>query len=498
MGWFPVYTQVALTGYRVVKSRVRNHPLLLFWFVLLILAFFGIILKLFEFSIAQSELDIFEGVDRNGAVFMLFFLFLAKSTMDGINKGAASKEMTFLLSAKIRRRDILAGILVALTLFNLAIVALIFGIAVPMIVGLHMALPTDPYLLVYAIQMCLLGTFFGFVYAFLLYIQPLWKKLAYMSATTPFLSVLYYLMTYSNLSDQDLALYILVVYALSLPLLLLVNRVMLDTWNSATNPGKNISGKVKLDGTVQNPLMARIIGKNVLLLFTREVLRMMRTRHILGAIITLLAVSGGLYYLMNKFSDLDTSGIAFGSMILPLIMGLGIYMAVVLEQGVDSLSAVGREGKNIWILKSGPYSGKEVIRAKTLASLVFSPVVVINVSFVTAIQAGYSFGAGAFAIMGSLSMVFIAVGLGQWFGARFPNFDETSKGSPDMMMLYIYAMVVLLLAFLFCTIPLGVVLLYDLTLGLLVMAFFTCLAALLLILCVHLAGRRFDNSEFSF
>ena len=50
-----------------------------------------------------------------------------------------------------------------------------------------------------------------------------------------------------------------------------------------------------------------------------------------------------------------------------------------------------------------------------------------------------------FSVLGAVTMCATCVGLGIWFGARFPNFDEASGNSPDVMTMYTMMMLCLFL-----------------------------------------------------
>ena len=102
-----------------------------------------------------------------------------------------------------------------------------------------------------------------------------------------------------------------------------------------------------------------------------------------------------------------------------------------------------------------------------------------------------------FTLGGILTMVFAFTGIGTWFGARYPNFEEAMKGNPDIVTMYIYSMLCLLLGAIIVGLPFAV-LLFDPFLGMLSIIFAADVGLFILYGGIKMAGREFDRMEPSF
>jgi hypothetical protein len=209
---------------------------------------------------------------------------------------------------------------------------------------------------------------------------------------------------------------------------------------------------------------------------------------------------------MDTFAN--TEGLYFGTarVVFPLLVGMGLFAVITLEPGISSLSGIGREGKNMWILKTAPFRGRLVAQAKILSNVAQSPMIVLGTALFSAYYLGYHTNIKvvnytfleivAFSVMGALTMVFLFTGLGTWFGTKYPNLDESNKGYPDIMTMYLFAMCCLILGFLFLAGPFYLMMRGYNTLGLLSLLFMTDIAALFLYITAEEAGRAFEKLEY--
>ena len=60
-----------------------------------------------------------------------------------------------------------------------------------------------------------------------------------------------------------------------------------------------------------------------------------------------------------------------------------------------------------------------------------------------------------FSGMGGAAMFLAAAGMGLWYGARSPNFDESSGNAPDVMTMYTFMLLTLFLSALMLLPPLA-------------------------------------------
>ena len=93
-------------------------------------------------------------------------------------------------------------------------------------------------------------------------------------------------------------------------------------------------------------------------------------------------------------------------------------------------------------------------------------------------------------------MVFLFTGFGVWFGAKYPNFDESNKGNPDIMTMYLFAMGCLILGMLFLFVPFYLMIKNYNILGILMMILVTDFAALFLYYTAERGGAKLDRLEY--
>jgi hypothetical protein len=324
---------------------------------------------------------------------------------------------------------------------------------------------------------------------------PFKRRLALMTLLMPLFVVFYSILMYTSFGGPTLSLIMAILVGLSFGELMLANRVFLEAWNIGTHPGKGIRKSLYTPrNNGREPVLARFMAEDSHVLLKREVVERFRSGQFLGMVITLVAITYGTIYAVNEFADAEAVQMRYGYLIKPLIVGMGIFAAALLEPGISTLSSIGKEGKNIWILRSSPIRGSTVLSTKAVASLVSVPFIAFGPGIFPGIFAGFDYTSTIFSALVALTMVFLCTGIASWFSAKYPNFDESVKGYPDIMTLYMYAMVSLFFVLMFVTLPF-LIWLYDNVLGMLAIIFVADLAALVMYLGIVLGGAALDRTE---
>jgi hypothetical protein len=494
MDWFYIYAQESQESWRTLKKRIVNHPLLTLWFFLLSFGFIWLVLRIYVFSIEQDTGGLFADLEVNSILLLIFIIFFAKSVSDTSRKIAQNKALVFHLSQPTKQANVLFGKLFFEMMINLGLYITMLSLFVFSILVFDYGIAGDLWFVLNSVSLVLLGTIIGTMFS-LFNVFAIKKRFLLLMWLSPLLIILYYVLYYTSIGSYNLLLILFVLLAFSLIMIIPTNWFFLESWNRGTNPGKSIDKTVLSSrGITENRLFKILLSAKERALLKREIAERLRSKEFIGTVITIIAISYGSLYIAMEYNQEIFVENRFGSLFTPLMVGLGIFAACLLEPGLSQLSSIGKEGKNLWVLKSQPLSGATIIKIKALANMISLPLIIIGPAVFVTLYTGYDLLIGLFAALGALMMVMLFTGIGAWFGARYPNFDESVKGYPDIMTTYIFAMVCFIFCIVFSIIPFGMVL-TDRILGILTMIFCVDLAAMVLYSGIVLGGAEIDKLE---
>jgi hypothetical protein len=451
-------------------------------------------LRMYVFSLESETGGLFVEIEVNSLMLMIFIFIFAKTVSDSSRKVAQNKALVFHLSQPIKQTNVLYGKLMAQLMINMGLFTAIMALFVANILLFGFPISGDFWFVANSIVLTVLATTVGLMFS-LFNVFPFKKRFKLLLVITPFLSFLYYVLYYTTLTGSILFIVLFFLMLFSFIAIIPSNRVFLEAWNRGTNPNKTIGRSFISFFRIGEGKIARSVlsgGERALL--KREIAERMRSKEFIGTVITVLAITYGSLYIALDYSDEFFIESRFGEFFVPMMVGMGIFAASLLEPGLSQLSSIGKEGKNLWILKSSPLSGATIIKVKALANMVSLPLIILGPAVFVTLYMGYDVVIALFAALGALMMIMLFTGIGSWFGAKYPNFDESVKGYPDIMTTYLYAMVCFILCIMFSLIPLGIIF-FDRFLGILAIIFYADLAALILYLGITLGGSAIDKLE---
>lgn len=508
MGWYDVYSKDAISAYRVLKKRMSKHPIMTVWFIILMLGFAWIVLRMYEFSMEQGEEGIFTDIEPNTILLIVFFIFLAKSVADTTRRVVQNKDLIFFLSRPIKQRSVLFGKFISEQIFNILVFETIVVVMALVILSFGINIELDLWYFGYAFILTIFATSIGFSFSVFNGLRPLRRRFLVMMAEAPYLILIYNLTMelYEPLGGWPFVVLLIIMTFISLLLLILCDRVFLDSWTFGTSANEGAKKSV-YDIFSRTPLVPRkLMDEQLRALVRRELAEEVRSGRIWGTFITVIAVTWGTMYAIDSLADVDIFNFSAGKYVYPLLVGMGIFAVSTLEPGLTSLSSIGREGKNLWILKTAPFGGKVVAKAKALASVAISPLIVFGTALFSAYYVSYHTDLNLvnyhfieiviFSALGAQTMIFLFTGFGMWFGTKYPNFDESNKGNPDIMTMYIFAMGCLFLGMLFISVPFYLMIRNHNVLGILMMILATDIAALFLYYSAESGGSVLDRLEY--
>jgi hypothetical protein len=458
------------------------------------LGFIWLILRVYVFSLEQGTQGLFADIEINTILFLIFIIFFAKTVSDTSRKIIQNKSIVFHLAQPTRQSNVLLGKLLAQMLINLGLFTTIIALFVGVILLFDFPVWGNFWFVVNAVILTVLASNIGLMFS--LYNTFSFKKrLKLLIGLSPALLIIYYVLYYTKIGGEILFLVLSGVMFISFFMLILSNHFFLEAWNRGTNPNKSVGSQLFSSlGITEGRISSFLLSGKERALLKREIAERLRSREFLGTVITIIAITYGSLYIALEYNQDIFIENRFGVLFTPMMVGLGIFAACLLEPGLSQLSSIGKEGKNLWILKSQPLSGATIIKIKAISNMISLPLIIIGPGIFVTLYTGYSLEAGLFAAIGAFMMVILFTGIGAWFGAKYPNFDESVKGYPDIMTTYLFAMVCFIFCVIFLIIPFGL-LLEDRILGILAMIFYTDLAALVLYSGIILGGAEIDKLE---
>ncbi|GEM_PF-5335343 len=505
--WLFVHTVFLYDAWRTVKKRFQKNVFLSAWFVVLLFVFVGMVLWVVDIQNSMSSGGAgAEGggaggtrvsvlpVDPGPVLLLAFFITMAKTYATSIRRFLKNSSMVFLFSQPIRRADVLVGAVVSEVFFNLYITGVVLGAGVVELLVFNFNYYPNPIHLAQLYLAVVAGTFGGFALGVGMNTHPRWAKIGLIFSASAVTSFAYTALNDFPGSPQSIHLLAggTVVGEVAL---LLANRCLVDTWSRATAAGGGVrmSFYERTTGKLATCLM-RPMGWNTALLFEKEVVEKIRTREYAGSLIALGAVGAGVVYAMGRIPNISGLSPAVSAAIPGLVFGGGLYTAALLEQGLPALTSFGKEGAAMWFFKTTPVPPWDVVGSKVLASLYMVPAMCVLSAVLPGLYLGVSPMGVVFAVAGATSMAFYASSAGIIFGARMPNFDRTTKGYPDIITTYLFAIVVLFLVFITTTPPF-LIYIEEPILGVLAMVFVADMGALFLYLATSLAAEEFEKME---
>ncbi|MCI0482203.1 MAG: hypothetical protein L0213_11530, partial [Candidatus Dadabacteria bacterium] len=223
---------------------------------------------------------------------------------------------------------------------------------------------------------------------------------------------------------------------------------------------------------------------------------LLRRREGIGNAITIVGFIGFAVYMsgrMETFIDLPSR---FEWMVPVFVVAICLFLAATVLCLIPALGVVSKDGKAAWALRVSPVPESMVAQGKALSVFLMAPFVVAFVAVPLPLLTGMSWYACLFAALGGLAMCALHTGIGMWFGARYPNFDEAAGNAPDAITMYI-VMLAALGASLLLLGPAVAVALNDRVLGVLALIFAVDLSFLVLVVGTRGAARQMKGMELA-
>ncbi len=484
MGAFTVHAADAVQSTRFNTARYSKHRFSLPLATLQFLGSIWLILRIIE-VVDATDAPLALPITPGALLFATYMIALGKGAIDGYNRMVRSPSLVFSLSQPVSRRSIVAAKLLTVFSFNMAFVTLALGTATAMIVALRMQIPATGLFVPALVIAAPAGLASGFALSVAASLSTWRRKITglAMLATLPAISWVVIIQNEPPLGD--IFAFLLSILPVTIVAALATSEWLAEAWNIQTSsPGK--SG-VRASRSFRLPWMTDPEAA----VFDKEFKTSWRKREIAISLATLGFLSATLASVPFFLGEPSSGPVA--SLVVPALALGGAWIGAALVLTSKGLASVGGEFDSIWILRTAPVEGHVVAVGKVGAYALLIPAVVA-VSVPLSLLAGLSAPVMALIAVGALSVGLLMATVGIYFGARSPSFDRNTGGLPDSFTMYAVFILGLIACLTFIG-PAAAVFLQDKVLGILAAIMVADASALILMLVVRSAGRRFDAME---
>ncbi len=459
------------------------------WFILLMLGGFWIILSIIEFLAGVEDL-ILNPTDGN-VLFGIFIFFVAKSATETLESVLRDKSQKHLFSAPVRSDSIFYSKFMKVWTYNL----ILFGMAMVVVSSVvsiwNIELPIDRYFVILLYLLIILAPLVGFNTSIMIHIDHKRLKIANAAASGTMISFAG-LMLHSNTNTLTMIYYTIFMIAGVFLISILSSKAMYrDSWTRST---QNSESSVSRSRTLSLP---SLFSKTTKIISEIELTRRCRRRQIPSSLVVVLLLGGGVGFFYWTLGPTPDIGLGLDEYFYPALISMTAFIASIIHVLIPSLDLFSRDGKRLWCLRSIPKDLESVIAGKVLAILIPSPMITAVIALPLPLVLGYPLSYVFLSGMGSFTIIFLMSGIGIWAAVKFPNFNESTNGAPDIITMYSTVMLGLLLSVIFLSVPITLVEI-DILLAVLTIILATDLALLFMILMIKRSAQILKRMEFNF
>lgn len=427
MNAFWVFAAECVGTCRKLRHRAARRPSMAFWFAVLFPASVWIVLRLAEFV---RDVGLPEGfaVTEGTLLFLVFLTLLGKGAVDAYHRIVDAPSEVFSLSQPVSHGSIVIGKFLAVVYFNLAPLALALVLAVAF-VGFHVVEVPLPFPFFAGVLLAFLGGIAaGTALALAASLSSWRRKVVGIGAYAPVLAAVWAL-TGAAARVADGLPWLGLLVAGQVAAVPLASAVFLEAWNNQTRGRARVRVRRVVRGIpgVPDPVAA-VAGK--------ELRTGVRRRELILPVGSIAVTAVALPIVYGSLQAAGALEDRFAVYLYPILAMAGVLLCASIVFAVGGLASVGKELRALWILKVVPQPGRTVMTGKTLALLVLLPPLAVTVPIPIAFAAGFGLPLTLFVVAASASIGFLILGLGLWFGASHPNFDEDTGGLPDAVTQY--------------------------------------------------------------
>ena len=432
MEWYEIFKSDILTSYRVLKARIKAHPIMTIFFIFIAIAFSRITvsLGLFLDNMDMGEEPIY--IERWVFSIIFFSFIFGKVALYTYRKVLKEREMLTLFSQPINMQQITIGKFLANIVYILALlltgIALIYGWLIYSLGPI--GIPLD--ILVEGVLLTLFALSIGYTMPIFLQLKPQSKRIINLGSTIiligavsiPLRFVARNALFFGILSIVTMIAFFQIFYA---------SRFLLQAWSAQRSKPLGYLASDTRDRLLADTVGKPIITREAWLITKKELISLIREK---DAIVTLVAAvfltiaSLGIYF---YYGPEGVAASSMGKYLYPSILAAFLFLGTLMISALIGLAMISVEGRAFYIIKSMPVSNLDVLKGKSLALMIIGFPIIIPMSILLPVVANFPTMVIVFYIILAIVLMISFTGIGIWGGSRFPNFDPTTRNMPDLI-----------------------------------------------------------------
>lgn len=489
-GTLELFSTEIKQSYRGFRERVVERPLMTLWFIILLVGGFWMVLMMVE--LVQGIDDLPFTLSQGNVLFVIFFVIMSKASVETVENTMKNDQLKHYFTAPISPRKVQFSRFLKVFWYNLLLVALSLAIVSSLISSFGFEPPIDQYFLYQLYALVVAAPIIGFNIGVMIQFKDLLKKVLLLLFYGQNITLIW-LALHSDIAASHVFYYLLAIIFLSFIVLLCSKEVFWRGWKNGTSASSTkdlrLHDKSDFLPNFLDPMTRKVAEKEILIRWRRK-----ESPSTVG--VTAL-IGGGLIFFYIQLGPDPDLGLGLDEFFYPVLIGMGLFLACTLQILFPSLSLFGREGKAFWLIKSLPVKPTNIIRGKILAILIFGPVIPLLVAVPVPLLLGYSFDRILFLLLSSILMMLLLGAIGVWASVKYPNFDESVNGAPDVTTMYTTMMVGLFLSGMFVSIPASLFNL-EVTMGLIALVVALGVASVFFFMLSELAAESYEKMEMDF
>ncbi|MEM3512825.1 MAG: hypothetical protein QXH13_01465, partial [Thermoplasmata archaeon] len=416
---YTIFNNGCAEGLRKFYLRAKEHPFMVGWFFVLILAGEWMVIQIVSLS-TILKLDTIVSFSYQDVLFFAFFLFTGIAYSTSLNHFVKERKLVWYFSQPVETWHVFAGtwLLTFWLIEGVIAIALSTMVGMVMLLQAPLAIPFDfGWKLV---SVGAIGSLCGFAVGIFMFVKPLKKKILCL-----YLFSMSYVGVWYALENSLL---FVPVIAYACFLLYLAYKIGLVAWNNGIvlerTPKKT---QIKLPVFLKEEHLRKLAQAEWLYIVRNS-------EHISIPLVIVFAFVGQILALRVLPSETLTGFTARYT--YAAVAGTALFVASALLSVISALSVVGKDGKAYWVLKTAPVSGERIMVAKTywvlFTCLIGLPIVLLALPL-------YIFRKiplVLFVIASGVASAFISTAAGTWGAARYPDFSAWHRGSTDIITTY--------------------------------------------------------------
>lgn len=482
-----LFSYEIIQSYRATKEKIYEHPIMTIWFLLLLFTGFGLVLFLIEYASTLDEL--FIEPTRGDVLFSIFFFFFAKTSAETVDDTFRNKRLKYLFTSPISPKKIIFSRVLKEMWYNLLLVAVSLVIVTSLVYTFNIHLPLDFYFIPHLYLLSVFAPISGFFMAMLSQMKRSKMKYFLIFLYGQTVPVVYYIVRiYEGTIEIFIFIFLLI---LTTTILIIINSdVFIHSWINGVITHTGSSFRFHEAGD----FLPKFIKKPIRRIAEKEILERWRRRESPGSIGVTALIGAGLFFMYLRFGRSPDIGLDMDEYLYPSLLGMALYLGVVIQIVLPSLTLFSREGRKMWAIKVLPLDPEDIVWGKVLAMLFMSWTIILFIALPLPLVLDYSYSVVLFSLFSAITVILAFTGIGVWASVRFPNFDESSDGAPDIITMYSVLMLCLIGSVLLLSIPFTIFQV-DRFLGILSLVFAADISLLIMVLLVKRASVLYEKIQ---